>query len=108
MGYHPHFPANQVGSQKKLWGFAYYGLPGLWVRRVSTVVGKVCPRDDAQPKSIQINAALDPQKGSGKSSLVNAVFKANIQVCDPSYFVFPTCRSDLTFRKLGSAMKTEH
>lgn len=57
------------------------------------VVGKVCPRD-AQPTPCQINATLNPQKGSGKSSLINTVFKANIQVCDPSYFVFLTCESD--------------
>ena len=59
------------------------------------VVGKVCPCD-AQPNPCQINATLNPQKGSGKSSLINTVFKANlnIQVCDPSYFVFLTCQSD--------------
>ena len=54
-------------------------------------MGKVCPCD-AQHNSCQVNATLDPQKGSGKSSLINTVFKVNIQVCSPSYFVFLTCQ----------------
>jgi len=38
MGYHPSFPAYQVGSQNILWDIREYGLPELWVRRVSTVI----------------------------------------------------------------------
>ena len=37
MGYHPDFPANQLGGSKKLWVFTGYGLSGIWARRESTV-----------------------------------------------------------------------
>ena len=37
MGYGMHFPANQLGELKKLWGIREYGLSGLWVTRESTV-----------------------------------------------------------------------
>ena len=56
-------------------------------------MGKVCPCD-AQPNPCQIHATLNPQKALGKYSLINTVFKVNIQVCSPSYFVFLTCQPD--------------
>ncbi|KAF8223468.1 hypothetical protein L208DRAFT_1316665 [Tricholoma matsutake] len=37
MSYGFHFPAYQLGSSKILWGMREYGLPGVWVKRVSTV-----------------------------------------------------------------------
>ena len=37
MGYGMHFPANQLGGLKNLWGIREYGLSGLWVTRESTV-----------------------------------------------------------------------
>jgi hypothetical protein len=37
MGYGFHFPAYRLGSSKILWGMGEYGLPGVWVKRVSTV-----------------------------------------------------------------------
>lgn len=39
MGCGMHFPANQVGGLKKVWGIGEYGLPRLWVMRESTVLG---------------------------------------------------------------------
>ncbi|KAF8239650.1 hypothetical protein L208DRAFT_1236098 [Tricholoma matsutake] len=38
MGYGFHFPTYQLGSSKILWGMGEYGLPGVWVKRVSTVL----------------------------------------------------------------------
>ena len=29
MGYHPNFPANQLGESKNLWVFTGYGLSGI-------------------------------------------------------------------------------
>ncbi|KAF9553850.1 hypothetical protein CPC08DRAFT_786358 [Agrocybe pediades] len=37
MGYGCHFPANQLGRHKNLWGFTNYGLSQLWVKTESTV-----------------------------------------------------------------------
>ena len=37
MGYGMHFPANQLGGLKKVWGFREYGLSRLWIMRESTV-----------------------------------------------------------------------
>ena len=37
MGYGMHFPANQLGGPKNVWGIREYGLSGLWVTRESTV-----------------------------------------------------------------------
>jgi len=39
MGYGMHFPANQLGGLKKVWGFREYGLSRLWIMRESTVAG---------------------------------------------------------------------
>jgi hypothetical protein len=38
MGYGMHFPANQLGGLKKVWGFREYGLSRLWITRESTVL----------------------------------------------------------------------
>ncbi|KAF8229623.1 hypothetical protein L208DRAFT_1285763 [Tricholoma matsutake] len=38
MSYGFHFPAYQLGSSKILWVMREYGLPGVWVKRVSTVL----------------------------------------------------------------------
>ena len=38
MAYEVHFPANQLGGPKKVWGMREYGLSGLWVMRESTVI----------------------------------------------------------------------
>jgi len=38
MGYGLEFPAYRHGSSKILWGMREYGLSGVWVIRVSTVV----------------------------------------------------------------------
>ena len=32
------FPLSQVGKGQNAWGMGSYGLPGAWVRRVSSVV----------------------------------------------------------------------
>ncbi|TBU50638.1 hypothetical protein BD309DRAFT_1024940 [Dichomitus squalens] len=37
MGYGVEFPLSRLGKAKILWVFRVYGLPGVWVRRVSTV-----------------------------------------------------------------------
>ncbi|TBU44808.1 hypothetical protein BD309DRAFT_765368 [Dichomitus squalens] len=37
MGYGVEFPLSRLGKAKILWVFGVYGLPGVWVRRVSTV-----------------------------------------------------------------------
>ncbi|TBU53666.1 hypothetical protein BD310DRAFT_937599, partial [Dichomitus squalens] len=36
MGYGVEFPLSRLGKAKILWVFGVYGLPGVWVRRVST------------------------------------------------------------------------
>ncbi|TBU46264.1 hypothetical protein BD309DRAFT_858526 [Dichomitus squalens] len=38
MGYGVEFPLSRLGKAKILWVSGVYGLPGVWVRRVSTVV----------------------------------------------------------------------
>jgi hypothetical protein len=38
MGYGCEIPANQVGNSKILWGMREYGVSGVWVKRVTTVV----------------------------------------------------------------------
>ena len=38
MGYGFHFPAHRLGGSKNLWGMREYGLPGVWVKRESTVL----------------------------------------------------------------------
>jgi hypothetical protein len=40
MGYGSKFPANQLGILEIPWGIREYGLPGVWVKRGSTVVYK--------------------------------------------------------------------
>ena len=52
MGYHCSFPANQVGLEKILWGIRGYGLPGLWVRRVSTVQLSLTMRQERESKRL--------------------------------------------------------
>jgi hypothetical protein len=37
MGYAMHFPANQLGGPKMLWGLRGYGFSEVWVKRGSTV-----------------------------------------------------------------------
>ena len=37
MGYGFQIPAYQLGESKILWGMREYGLPGVWVKRESTV-----------------------------------------------------------------------
>ncbi|TBU48911.1 hypothetical protein BD309DRAFT_852859, partial [Dichomitus squalens] len=37
MGYGVEFPLSRLGKAKILWVSGVYGLPGVWVRRVSTV-----------------------------------------------------------------------
>jgi hypothetical protein len=37
MGYGFEIPAYQLGGLKILWVMGEYGLPGVWVKRVSTV-----------------------------------------------------------------------
>ena len=37
MGYAMHFPTNQLGGCKMLWGLRGYGLSEVWVKRGSTV-----------------------------------------------------------------------
>jgi hypothetical protein len=37
MGYGSKFPANQLGILEIPWGIREYGLPGVWVKRGSTV-----------------------------------------------------------------------
>ena len=41
MGYGLEFPAYRHGSSKILWGMREYGLSGVWVIRVLTVVPDV-------------------------------------------------------------------
>jgi len=38
MGYAMHFPANQLGGCKMLWGLRGYGFSEVWVKRGLTVV----------------------------------------------------------------------
>jgi hypothetical protein len=38
MGYGFEIPTYQLGGSKILWGIGEYGLSGVWVKRVSTVV----------------------------------------------------------------------
>ncbi len=38
MGYSVQFSAHQVGGRLELWDKRGYGLPGVWVRRGSTVI----------------------------------------------------------------------
>jgi hypothetical protein len=38
MGYGLQFSANQLGGWLKLWGIRSYGLSGVWVKRISTVL----------------------------------------------------------------------
>ena len=38
MGYGVQFPAHQVGGRLELWDKRGYGLPGVWVKRGSTVM----------------------------------------------------------------------
>ncbi|TBU63339.1 hypothetical protein BD310DRAFT_917257 [Dichomitus squalens] len=42
MGYGVEFPLSRLGKAKILWVFRVYGLPGVWVRRVSTVHVRAC------------------------------------------------------------------
>jgi len=37
MGYVMHFPVNQLGGHKMLWGLRGYGFSEVWVKRGSTV-----------------------------------------------------------------------
>ncbi|KIJ92526.1 hypothetical protein K443DRAFT_113412 [Laccaria amethystina LaAM-08-1] len=37
MGYAMHFPMNQLGGPKMLWGLRGYGFSEVWVKRGSTV-----------------------------------------------------------------------
>jgi len=37
MGYAMHFPVNQLGGHKMLWGLRGYGFSEVWVKRGSTV-----------------------------------------------------------------------
>jgi hypothetical protein len=37
MGYAMHFPTNQLGGPKMLWGLRGYGFSEVWVKRGSTV-----------------------------------------------------------------------
>jgi hypothetical protein len=38
MGYGLQFSANKLGGWLKLWGIRNYGLSGVWVKRISTVL----------------------------------------------------------------------
>ncbi|TBU29963.1 hypothetical protein BD311DRAFT_755531 [Dichomitus squalens] len=44
MGYGVEFPLSRLGKAKILWVFGVYGLPGVWVRRVSTVACTTRPQ----------------------------------------------------------------
>ncbi|TBU27006.1 hypothetical protein BD311DRAFT_666423, partial [Dichomitus squalens] len=41
MGYGVEFPLSRLGKAKILWVSGVYGLPGVWVRRVSTVAFQI-------------------------------------------------------------------
>jgi hypothetical protein len=43
MGYAMHFPANQLGGPKMLWGLRGYGFSEVWVKTGSTVFGSTFP-----------------------------------------------------------------
>jgi len=42
MGYAMHFPTNQLGGHKMLWGLRGYGFSEVWVKRGSTVHANDC------------------------------------------------------------------
>ena len=52
MGFFIKIPAHRVGGPEKLWGIGGYGLSGVWVMGVSTVV-KQEPQETSNSNTLQ-------------------------------------------------------